>query len=122
MRIEKLVAHLFCMRIWDIPPKILCRQHLLGEHRELHAIWTILSENKKGYQKHPETIRWKGKLAALYSRHEKLVKEMERRGYTHRSPLNKSLARGVKKQSHYVDSVEKQYTILKGKPCPCPLD
>ncbi len=32
------------MRIWDIPPKLLCRNHLLGEHRELHAIWSILTQ------------------------------------------------------------------------------
>jgi hypothetical protein len=25
------------MRIWDIEPRKLCRNHLLGEHRELHA-------------------------------------------------------------------------------------
>jgi hypothetical protein len=24
------------MRIWDLPPERLCRQHLLGEHREGH--------------------------------------------------------------------------------------
>ena len=26
------------MRIWDIPLDRLCRNHLLGEHNELHAI------------------------------------------------------------------------------------
>jgi len=41
------------MRIWDIPPRKLCRNHLLGEHRELHAIWSILIRSKKGYLKHP---------------------------------------------------------------------
>lgn len=45
------------MRIWDISPGKLCKNHLLGEHRELHAIWTVITENKKGYSKHPETIR-----------------------------------------------------------------
>lgn len=34
------------MRIWDLSPKRLCRNHLLGEHRELHAIW---AGGKKGY-------------------------------------------------------------------------
>ena len=42
------------MRIWDVPPECLCRQHLLGEHRELHAIWTILTTGKTGYTRHPE--------------------------------------------------------------------
>ena len=61
------------MRIWDIPVEKLCRNHLLGEHRELHAIWSILINNKKGYAHHPETVRWKGKQKALYLRHEQLV-------------------------------------------------
>jgi hypothetical protein len=69
------------MRIWDISPEKLCRNHLLDEHRELHAIWSILKNNKKDYAHHPETLRWKGKKKALYFRHEHLVKEMVRRGY-----------------------------------------
>ena len=41
------------MRIWNISPKKLCRNHLLGEHRELHAIWSVLVNGKKGYARHP---------------------------------------------------------------------
>lgn len=85
------------MRIWDITPNKLCRQHLLGEHRELHAMWTILTAGKKGYRNHPETIRWEGKLAALYNRHEEEVKEMIKRGYSHHSPLDKKFAVGKNK-------------------------
>ena len=80
------------MRIWDISPKKLCRNHLLGEHRELHAIWSVLVNGKKGYAHHPETLRWRGKLKALFGRHDALVQEMVVRGYQHRSPLPKSLA------------------------------
>lgn len=36
------------MRIWDISPAYLNRQSLLGEHRELHGLYNILSESKKG--------------------------------------------------------------------------
>lgn len=43
------------MRIWDVSPSKLCKNHLLGEHRELHAMWVVITENKKGYSKHPET-------------------------------------------------------------------
>ena len=110
------------MRVWDVSPKILCRKHLLGEHRELHAVYTILSQNKKGYRNHPETIRWEGKLAALYLRHEKLVKEMTRRGYVHASPLNQKHARGKKMQDVFVNTTREQMKILKEKPCECPLD
>jgi len=107
------------MRIWDIKPKYLCRKHLLGEHRELHAIWSILINNKKGYATHPETKRWQGKLKALYLRHEELVKEMEKRGYQHRSPLNKRYAVGRRLQNYLIDDIKTQKKILKSKPCDC---
>lgn len=109
------------MRIWDINPRCLCREHLLGEHRELHAIWTILVENKKGYAKHPETLRWRGKLKALYLRHELLVKEMLRRGYSHHSALDKKMAKGKASQDYFLHSIKEQNKILKNKPCRCPL-
>jgi hypothetical protein len=109
------------MRIWDIDPAKLCRQHLLGEHRELHAIWSILVHNKKGYSRHPETRRWQGKLKALYLRHERLVKEMQRRGYQHHSPLDKRYARGSAQQNIYIDQPRRQRQILKAKPCGCLL-
>ena len=107
------------MRIWDIPPSRLCREHLLGEHRELHAIWSILVHNKKGYSRHPETLRWRGKLAALYLRHGKLVYEMKRRGYVHKSPLDSKLAKGNKIQNAFVDSRKIQIKKLKMKKCGC---
>ena len=107
------------MRIWDITPGKLCREHLLGEHRELHAIWSIITQNKQGYSKHPETIRWKGKLKALYNRHERLVKEMNLRGYNHFSPLEKKLAVGKSKQNNFIDTPKQQIKILKKKGCKC---
>ncbi|MFA5146968.1 MAG: pyrimidine dimer DNA glycosylase/endonuclease V [Candidatus Omnitrophota bacterium] len=107
------------MRIWDIAPKKLCRNHLLGEHRELHAIWSVLTRNKKGYSRHPETLRWKGKLAALYARHKMLTSEMNRRGYNHYSNLNRGLATGIRKQYIFVDSRKKQIEILRDKNCSC---
>jgi hypothetical protein len=109
------------MRIWDISPENLCANHLLGEHRELHAIWSILTNNKKGYSKHPETLRWKGKLKALYNRHEKLVKEMKNRGYNHKSPLNIIFAVGQDKQHDFVDTVDEQIRLLRTKGCKCKL-
>jgi len=109
------------LRIWDIEPEKLCKNHLLGEHRELHAIWSILTKGKKGYSKHPETLRWKGKLKALYLRHELLVAEMKKRGYMHNSPLEKKFAKGKSKQDVYVDSPEEQIKILKNKNCRCKI-
>jgi hypothetical protein len=107
------------VRIWDIAPRRLCRNHLLGEHRELHAIWSVIVNGKKGYAHHPETLRWKGKLKALYGRHEALVVEMSNRGYQHRSPLAKREATGSAKQTIYVDTPRRQIVILRSKGCQC---
>lgn len=64
------------MRVWDIPPGFLCRKHLLGEHREIHSVFTVIDQDREGYSKHPETLRWVGKLAALKARHDEIVAEM----------------------------------------------
>jgi hypothetical protein len=95
---------------------------LLGEHRELHALWTVISQHKKGYSLHPETIRWKGKLHALYVRHEMLVSEMGNRGYNHKTPLNKEFAVGRSIQDEFVHTVAEQKEILKNKDCECRID
>jgi hypothetical protein len=107
------------MRIWDVPASLLCRQHLLGEHRELHGLWRILTENRHGYSHHPETRRWRGKLAALYQRHEALSEEIGRRGYRHASPLDRRQATGSAVQNDYVDSLDAQFAILRNKGCDC---
>jgi len=109
------------MRIWDIRPAKLCRNHLLGEHRELHAIWAILTKNKSGYSHHPETLRWKGKLKALYLRHELLVRELERRAYRHKSDLQRRFATGSAKQDQFIDSPKEQLNIIKRKKCACKI-
>lgn len=75
------------MRIWDIHPGYLNRQSLLGEHRELHGIVAILTQNKKGYSKHPETLRWIKHGWALKQRHRLLAEEMALRGFRDQSPV-----------------------------------
>jgi hypothetical protein len=92
---------------------------LLGEHRELHAIWSVLTEDKAGYRSHPETLRWVDRLAALYERHGALVEEMRARGYNHSSPLDARLATGMSVQDRYVDPPEEQIEILRSKRCAC---
>lgn len=107
------------LRIWDISPKRLCRNHLLGEHRELHAIWNILTKGRKGYSSHPETLRWQGKLGVLYLKHSEIVQEMKRRGYRHKSALSPRLKSGFSKQVKLIDSHRKQIKILRQKCCEC---
>jgi pyrimidine dimer DNA glycosylase len=107
------------MRVWDIPVRDLCDRHLLGEHAELHAVWNIITGGKKGYSAHPETLRWQGRLRALYSRHEEEAGEMKKRGFRHGSILQKALATGRRQQTKLVDTIEEQRRILKGKGCGC---
>lgn len=107
------------MRIWDLPPSCLCRQHLLGEHRELHGLWNILVLGKAGYSRHPETLRWVGRQAALFERHEALVREMTARGYAHQSPLDPAFATGSRVQDHLLDPVARQRRLLREKGCEC---
>jgi hypothetical protein len=110
------------MRVWDVEPWRLCRQHLLGEHRELHAVWTILTQGKRGYALHPETLRWQGRLRALYLRHAALVEEMVRRGYNHGTPLDEALATGLEVQDRFVDAPDVQLELLRAKGCTCRLE
>jgi hypothetical protein len=76
------------MRMWMVNPKILCKNHLLGEHFEIHkavsnlrqsGTWTK-SLTKHGYL-NPQSFK---------ERHDILVKEMKNRGYKHNSILNVS--------------------------------
>lgn len=41
------------MRMWAADPKLMCRNHLLGEHRELHALVGLIRAKKslEGYIK-----------------------------------------------------------------------
>ena len=112
------------MRIWDLDPAILCRSHLLGEHRELHGLWNILvreeaGQGPSGYANHPETRRWEGRLKALALRHDALVAEMGRRGYRHASPLDKRHASGLARQDRFVDPPQRQLGLLRAKGCAC---
>jgi hypothetical protein len=72
------------MRMWQIPPNLMCRQHLLGEHVEMHMFAGSLVKgiSMKGYIDNGLLD-----LPLLKMRHDELVHEMTERGYNHRSPL-----------------------------------
>src|SRR2546423_14944890 len=105
------------MRIWDLAGMDLRDRHLLGEHRELHAVWSILTTGKRGYAHHPETLRWRGRLAALYARHDEQVQEMRRRGFRHKSPLEAALARGEPRPRELLGSIDAQRERLAQAGC-----
>lgn len=72
------------MRQWHINPKLLCRKHLLGEHVEHHMFIGALQKEKS-----IQGFIDKGlvEVETLLDRHEELAKELKRRGYNHKSPL-----------------------------------
>jgi uncharacterized protein YbgA (DUF1722 family) len=100
--------------VWDVNPGYLNRQSLLGEHRELHAIVSIIKNNKKGYSRHPETLRWVGYGWALGQRHRLLAAEMNLRGYVDRTPALLKTQR-QKWPEVFVDPPVTQLSILAEK-------
>lgn len=74
--------------MWNVDPKFLCRQHLLGEHKELHQLVDTVLRKKSiaGYIERnlidPSTV---------YSRHMILSFELKRRGYKHESPMSEKV-------------------------------
>jgi hypothetical protein len=101
------------MRVWDVDPGYLNRQSLLGEHREIHAILSIVTKDKKGYARHPETLRWKERLGGLKHRHDLVVSEMWLRGYQHHSPV---IVQGSSAwPDKFVDPPGRQFAILQDK-------
>ena len=102
------------MRIWDLPAGYLNRQSLLGEHRELHGIHSILTNGKSGYARHPETLRWTKALSGLAVRHRQLAAEMRLRGYTDRTPLRSATSKATWPASFVTEPAE-QVALLRGK-------
>lgn len=102
------------MRIWDINPGYLNRQSLLGEHRELHGIVSILVNGKKGYSKHPETMRWVGYGWSLRMRHQLLAAEMSLRGFIDKTPVLTRARKGVWPEV-FIDEPGRQFQLLASK-------
>ncbi|MFB6253056.1 MAG: pyrimidine dimer DNA glycosylase/endonuclease V [Halobacteriaceae archaeon] len=78
-------------RMWGIDPTLLCDQHLLGEHSELHQVVGTLRNHPHGkaiIKGHAEKNQID--TTQIKERHEELATEMERRGIDHSSPLEYS--------------------------------
>lgn len=73
------------MRQWNINPRLLCDQHLLGEHVEAHMFIGTARKNKTRLV-HFIAHRLVNPRRIVI-RHDKLVKEMERRGMNHSTPM-----------------------------------
>jgi len=68
------------MRMWMVDPKIMCKNHLLGEHNEIH-------KHRHSFVKKYNLSGRKGQIepASMKARHDELAKEMLLRGWNHNS-------------------------------------
>jgi hypothetical protein len=103
------------LRVWDIHPGYLSRQSLLGQHAEIHAIYSIITGGKKGYASHPETMRWKERLPEPERRHALTVKEMTCGPWATTAPSRQGLFKDSSVSKAYVDMPVEQFAILKQK-------
>jgi len=94
------------MRMWMVPPSIMCSKHLLGEHVELHMLVGAINKNKslKGFIENGLI-----EIHNIEARHEKLVEEMTNRGFKHKSVLPKFTIT----QLGYVDVEENKKELAK---------
>jgi len=88
----------------------LDNKRLLGEHVEIHTIYSVIVNGYEGYSKHPEVLRWRDHLGALWRRHATVAAEMQMRGMRHKSPL----ARLSAAMDDWPDVIE-PVTIMQGK-------
>jgi hypothetical protein len=72
------------MRMWMVDPRKMCDRHLLGEHVEIHMCVGTL---RRGRSVAGFLERGLLELHNLHKRHQRLVREMQRRGMRHQSPL-----------------------------------
>jgi hypothetical protein len=87
-----------------VDPRIMCRQHLLGEHAEIHMFIGTIS---RGYSVEGYLEKGLLEIHSLYDRHDELVIEMKRRNYKHNSTISKKW-----KQARILGSIYK-YKSLK---------
>lgn len=72
------------MRMWMVAPEKMCRNHLMGEHVEIHM---LLGSIRLGKSIEGFIRRKLVEPASITLRHDALVAEMVRRGYKHGSPI-----------------------------------
>lgn len=72
------------MRMWMINPQILCQNHLLGEHGEIHKHKHIFEKKQSIYGRIYPSVQIEP--SKMKERHDELAEEMLRRGMKHKSP------------------------------------
>ena len=76
-----------------VNPTIMCREHLLGEHAEIHMFVGTIDRGRsiRGYVE-----RGLLEVHSLFNRHEELVQEMKRRNCRHDSEIDKKWKEAAK--------------------------
>ena len=72
------------MRMWNVDPSLLCKQHLLGEHGEIHKHRHNFVKKHKIDGRMSPIVQIEP--SSMQSRHDELANEMLRRGMDHKSP------------------------------------
>jgi hypothetical protein len=74
-------------RMWMVEPRLLCREHLFGEHSEIHQLVGFIQDGRinKLLGHH---LRGQIDVTRIQERHDTLVDEIKRRGYDHNTPLD----------------------------------
>lgn len=72
------------MRMWGVDPRLMCDQHLLGEHVEMHM---FVGSIRRGVSMRGYVDKGLVDTEEIKARHDALAAELERRGFKHRSPL-----------------------------------
>jgi hypothetical protein len=104
------------MRMWGINPKLLCRQHLLGEHNEIH-------KHRHNFVKHHSIAKRISPVVQIEpenmkKRHDEIVAEMIDRGYNHNSPYEQPDLSYLKSEEKYAKiSLDVSITDLRNR-CP----
>lgn len=89
------------MRMWGINPKLLCRQHLLGEHNEIHKHkHNFVKKHSIAKRIHPIV---QIEPENMEKRHDELVREMVARGYNHNSPYMQPDLSHLKPEERYAE-------------------
>lgn len=95
-------------RLWNLPTKYLCDDHLLGLHKEMHQEAGTLANHPHGEAVVDGHARLgQVQLSLLEREHERAAREMVCRGFEHDSPFDYDL-------SEYEDMgyVDRQYNLV----------
>lgn len=84
--------------MWLVQPELMCREHLLGEHVEMHMISGVIKRGMSidGYLNNKLI-----EPGLIKKRHDELVVEMEARGYRHNSEIPLSQVEIERLVEHY---------------------